>query len=114
MGGFCMTNDINRFVSHEYRSAEFEHMLQEISSAAAISPELVRKYTKTALEEWEHDSGHDVLTLFTSSPGTRSEEISKMLNHFRDHLRPIIFSQKKLDMVMKIASNSLETMYKLY
>ncbi len=109
-----MNNDITRFVSHEYRNAEFEKMLQQISFKAGISTELVRKYSTNAFKEWEYDTGKDVLTLFTVSPGNRSREISKMLNNLRDHLRPIIFSQKKLDVAMEIASDSLETMYKLY
>ena len=109
-----MEGDVNRFVSHEYRNGEFEKMLQQISSEAAISPELVRKYTKTAMKEWEQESGNDVLTLFASSPNNRSHEISRMLDHFQDHLRPIVFSQKKLDRAMEIASESLETMYNLY
>ena len=109
-----MKKDITRFVSHEYRSLAFEHMLQDVSIKAGISPELVRQYSTVAMKEWEKDTGNDVLTLFTASSDNRSKEISKMLNHLRDHLRPIIFSQKKLDVAMKIAYDSLENMYHLY
>ena len=89
-------------------------MLQEISSQAAISPELVRKYTTQALKEWEDDTGEDVLRLFSTTPTKRSWEIQKMLDHFRDHLRPIVFSKKKLDRVMDIAADSFENMYRIY
>lgn len=114
MDGFFMKNDINRFVSHEYRTKEFEHMLQEISTKASISPELVRQYSTVAMKEWETQCGHDVLSLFTASPRNRHEEISKMIDHLRDHLRGIVFSKKKLDLISDIASKSLENMYNLF
>ena len=106
--------NVTRFVSHEYRNIEFEQMLQDISSKASISPVLVRKYSEKALKEWEKESGTDVLTLFTTTPSKRSGEIKKMLCNLKDHLRPIVFSSKKLDGVMDIATKSLEAMYRIY
>lgn len=109
-----MKNEITRFVSHEYRSDSFEKMIQEISAKASVSPELVRKCSETALTEWENVGGKDVLTLFTARPDYRSIEIDKMLDKLRDKLRPIIFSRKKLDRSIEIASKALETMYKIF
>ena len=109
-----MGKDITRFISHEFRIVEFEKMLQAISTKTRVSPELVRQYSTTAMKEWENGSGRDVLRLFTVSPNTRRTEISRILDHLRDHLRPIIFSRKRLDLAMKIASESLENMYHLY
>ena len=105
---------ITRFVSHEFRFREFEQMLQDISAKARISPELVRKYTKKALTGWEKKTGKDVLTLFTTTPTQRRWEIDKMVADLRDHLRPIVFSRKKLDQVMEIATDSIENMYWIY
>jgi hypothetical protein len=89
-------------------------MLQAISSKASISLALVRKYSQKAMKEWETENGTDVLTLFTTTPSKRSGEIEKMLDHLKDHLRPIVFSSKKLDCVMNIATESLEAMYRIY
>ncbi len=109
-----MKNEITRFISHEYRSDSFEKMIQEISAKASVSTELIRKCSKRALTEWETRGGKDVLTLFTARPNDRAEEIEKMLNNLRDYLRPIIFSRKKLDRSIDIASKALDTMYKLF
>ena len=79
-----------------------------------MSPELIRKYSTKALNTWETDERRDVLTLFTATPDSRSREISKMLTHFRDSLRPIVFSEKRLDLAMEIASSSLEKMYQIF
>ena len=100
--------------SHEIRRQEFEKMIRKIANKARMSPELIRKYSTAALTTWEIDEHRDVLTLFTATPDSRSLEISKMLDHFRDSLRPIVFSEKKLDLAMEIASTSLEKMYQIF
>lgn len=106
-----MRDNITRFVSHEYRNKEFEHMVEQISAKGAISVELTRKFTTDALTKWEKSRHNDVLTLFTAKPDTRHEEIDHMLEYFRDSLRPIIFSKRRLDKAMDIARDSLEMMY---
>ena len=111
---FLTEKNVFRFISHEFRYREYEQMLQDMSAKASISPELVRKYTKKALTNWEKKSGQDVLTLFTTTPTQRRWEIDKMIADLRDHLRPIVFSQKKLDQVMEIATDSIENMYWIY
>ncbi len=108
-----MEKNITRFVSHEYRNPEFEKMLEQISAKGGISVELTRQFTTKALEKWQIDRKSDVLALFTAKPQARQREISSMLEYFRDSLRPVIFSKKRLDIAMDIAANSLEAMYHL-
>jgi hypothetical protein len=110
------TRFVNRLIGHELRRQEFEQMIRKIANKASMSPELIRKYSTKALKTWENvDPLHrDVLTLFTATPDSRSLEISKILDHFRDSLRPIVFSEKKLDLAMKIAAESFETMYNIF
>ena len=105
---------INRFVNHEFRYKEFERMLQSISAKTRTSPELIRKYTQRAMDEWEKDTGLNVLNLFVKTRAMRSREILKILDHFRDHLRPIVFSKRKLDEAINIAYTSLENMYHIF
>ncbi|MHA1522245.1 MAG: hypothetical protein ACTSVZ_07335 [Promethearchaeota archaeon] len=108
-----MEKNITRFVSHEYRNPEFEQMLKLISAKGGISVELTRQFTTKALEKWQRDHKSDVLALFTAKPQTRHKEINSMLEYFRDSLRPVIFSKKRLDIAMEIAGNSLENMFHL-
>ncbi len=109
-----MIDNITRFVSHEFRHKNFENMIEEISLRAAISPELIRQYSEKSLNDWEIKKGIDVLTLFTVRQEYRKKEISEMLKILRDYLRPIIFSRKKLDISLNIASQALESMYHIF
>lgn len=113
-GDFKMDSNssVNKFISHEYRMKEFNKMVELISVKGGISPRLVRKYTEQALIKYNKKK--DVLTLFTASPGQRLNEIKKIESIIRDSLRPIIFSEKKLNRTMNIIENSLEVMYRLY
>lgn len=109
------TRFVNRLtIGHEVRRQEFEKMIHEIANKASMSPVLIRKYSTLALATWEKDEHRDVLTLFTATPDIRSREISKMLDNFRDSLRPIVFSEKKLDNAMRVASESLEKIYHIF
>ena len=107
-----MEGSVNKFISHEYRLKEFNKMVELISEKGRISPELARKYTEQALINYNKQN--DILTLFTASPNMRLNEIKKIESTIRDFLRPIIFSEKKLNRTMNIIENSLETMYRLY
>ncbi|MHA1719794.1 MAG: hypothetical protein ACTSWX_15740 [Promethearchaeota archaeon] len=107
-----MEGSVNKFISHEYRLKEFNKMVENISVTGRISPELARKYTQQALINYNKKK--DILTLFTASPSTRLNEIKKIESNIRDFLRPIIFSEKKLNRTMEIIENSLETMYRLF
>ena len=107
-----MEGSVNKFISHEYRLKEFNKMVELISIKGRISPELARKYTEQALIKY--NKKNDVLTLFTASPNMRLNEIKKIEGTIRDSLRPIIFSEKKLNRTMNIIENALETMYRLY
>ena len=109
---FIMEGSVNKFISHEYRLKEFNKMVELISVKGRISPELARKYTEQALIKY--NKKNDILTLFTASPNMRLNEIKKIQSTIRDFLRPIIFSEKKLNRTMNIIENSLETMYRLY
>jgi len=113
-GDFKMDNNsnVNKFISHEYRIKEFNKMVELISNKGGISPELARKYTEQALITY--NKKNDILTLFTASPNMRLNEIKKIESTIRDFLRPIIFSEKKLNRTMNIIENSLEAMYRLY
>ena len=105
-------SNVNKFISHEYRIKEFNKMVELISVKGGISPGLARKYTEQALIKY--NKKNDILTLFTASPSQRLNEIKKIESTIRDFLRPIIFSEKKLNRTMNIIENSLETMYRLY
>ncbi|MHA1673223.1 MAG: hypothetical protein ACTSYI_06310 [Promethearchaeota archaeon] len=109
-----MKNNVTRFISHEYRNMEFERMLKHISAKGGLSIELTRQFSTNALEKWEKVHSSDVLALFTAKPTTRNEEIGHILEYFRDSLRPVIFSKKRLDRAMEIAADSLEAMYHLF
>jgi len=101
-GDFKMDNNsnVNKFISHEYRIKEFNKMVELISNKGGISPELARKYTEQALITY--NKKNDILTLFTASPNMRLNEIKKIESTIRDFLRPIIFSEKKLNRTMNI------------
>ena len=107
-----MKSSVNKFISHEYRLKEFNKMVELISIKGRISPELARKYTEQALINYNKKK--DILTLFTASPSMRLNEVKKIESIIRDSLRPIIFSEKKLNRTMNIIENSLEAMYRLY
>jgi hypothetical protein len=107
-----MEGSVNKFISHEYRLKEFNKMVELISVKGGISPKLARKYTEQALIKY--NKKNDVLTLFTASPRDRLNEIKKIESTIRDSLRPIIFSEKKLNRTMNIIESSLEAMYRLY
>ena len=104
--------EVNRFFSNEFRSQEFEQMLDRITHTVAISPELVRKYAQKALHEWEQETGEDVLTLFTANTQKMDNEISKMSHILGKELQSIIPSKKQLQKIERIADDSLHEMYR--
>ena len=89
----------------------FNDMSHKIAVEAQISPEIVKNYSKSAIEQWEQMTGRSVAKLYTMQSADRSANIYNILDHLRNSLSPIIVSVKTLDKTMCIASVSMELIF---
>ena len=86
-------------------------MSHKIAVEAQISPEIVKNYSKIAIEQWEQNTGRSIAKLFTMQSADRSANIYNILDHLRNSLSPIIMSVKTLDKTMCIANVSMELIF---
>lgn len=86
-------------------------MSHKIAVEAQISPEIVKNYSKEAIEQWEQKTGRSIAKLYTMQSADRSAQIYNILDNLRDSLSPIIVSVKALDKTMCIASVSMELIF---
>ena len=101
-------SEINKFVGTNYA---FENMLQKISSLTKVSPNLIKNYGISSLNEWQKKTGLNVNSLSNMKPEDRCSHIYDMLDLFRNRLETIIFSVKDLDKSLSIANITYEIIF---
>ena len=101
-------SEINKFVGTNYA---FETMLQKISSLTKVSPNLIKNYGISSLNEWQKKTGLKVHSLSNMKPEDRCSHIYDMLDLFRNRLETVIFSVKDLDKSLSIANITYEIIF---
>jgi len=101
-------SEINKFVGTNYA---FETMLQKISSLTKVSPNLIKNYGISSLNEWQKNTGLKVNSLSNMKPEDRCSHIYDMLDLFRNRLETVIFNVKNLDKSLSIANITYEIIF---
>jgi len=101
-------SEINKFVGTNYA---FETMLQKISSLTKVSPNLIKNYGISSLNEWQKKTGLKINSLSNMKPEDRCSHIYDMLDLFRNRLETVIFNVKNLDKSLSIANITYEIIF---
>ncbi len=89
----------------------FHEMAAKISATSQLSPTLLYKYGKLAIDDWEKTSGYEVKNLFLMRDLERSENISNILENFQKKLKPLISCPKVLNKTLCIANVGYQVMF---
>ena len=86
-------------------------LVSEISKKHRISTNLLEKCCEKTLDSWEQEENLPTTTIYMMRWEDRAYQIESIVDSFKDNMRSILSSEKKIEQSTDIASDAFKMIY---